>query len=198
VARVAAAHRVDVQKFDLLSRYLIAQLDDYIRRLKSTAIARAILPFEVDVFGSAWEHIDTRGARARFHGPVEYSRMEAELSTATACLSSNPNVDLGAHERVFLSIGAGNMPLTDRNRFIDEAFPELREYMFDFTPGSIAAAVERVVKDPETALLSVRGMRKRAREQYGIEVTAAKILETMQSKRFLMNLPRPGQAFFVP
>ena len=76
IARVAAAHRFELQPFDLLSRFLIAQVDDYIRRLKSTGrLPRRCCALEVDVFGAAWEHIDTGGAKAKFHGPVNYAAL---------------------------------------------------------------------------------------------------------------------------
>ncbi len=198
VTRVATAHRIDLQPFDLLSRFLIAQIDDYSRRLKSTSIANALLPFEVDVFGGAWDHIDTTNAKARFHGPSEYSVVESSLSGATASLTMHPNTDLGAHERFFLALGAGSMPVTDRNTYIEQAFPELLPYTFDFTPGSVTAALERVVENPKVALELARATRERARPIYGMEQTAAKIVEVMQSAAFLFAAPKPEQNFFVP
>ncbi len=198
VAQVAAAHRLELQPFDLLSRYLIAQIDDYIRRLKSTAVAKALLPFDVDVFGNAWEHIDTGRAKAIFHGALDYPKLEARLATATASLTVNPNIDLSAHDRFFTAIGAGIMPLSDRNSYIAERFPEALPYSFDFSPGSIAAALEKVFDAPETALEAARAMRERTRASDGVEHAAAAILEMIQSVRFLHLTPKPAQSFFVP
>ncbi len=198
ITQVAAAHRFELQPFDLLSRFLIAQIDDYIRRQKSTAIAKALLRFEVDVFGAAWEHIDTAHARARFHGPLDYAALEAGFSSATASLTMNPNIDLSAHDRFFTAIGAGIMPLSDRNSYIAERFPEALPYSFDFSPGSIEAALEKVFCAPETALEIARAMRERTRVTDGVEQTAKAVLEVMQSARFLYLTPKPAQAFFVP
>ncbi len=198
IAQVAAAHRFELQPFDLLSRFLIAQIDDYIRRLKSTAIVKALLPFDVDVFGAAWEHIDSSGAKAKFHGPVEYAALEAGFSSATASLTMNPNIDLSAHDRFFTAIGAGIMPVSDRNSYIAERFPEALPYSFDFSPGSIEAALEKVFCAPETVMETARAMRERTRETDGVEHTANAILEVMQSARFLHLTPKPAQAFFVP
>lgn len=198
VAQVAAAHRFELQPFDLLSRFLIAQIDDYIRRLKSTAIAKALLPFEVDVFGTAWEHIDTKGAKAKFHGPVDYAALEAGFSSATASLTMNPNIDLSAHDRFFTAIGAGVMPLSDRNSYIAERFPEAVPYSFDFLPGSIEAVLEKVFSMPEAALETARAMRARTRVTDGVEQAATAILEAIQSARFLHFMPKPAQNFFVP
>jgi hypothetical protein len=198
IREVASAHRIELQPFSLLSRFLIAQIDDYIRRLKSTAIAKAILPFEVDVFGSAWEHVDTTGAKAKFHGPVDYAQLEASFPVATASLTMNPNIDLSAHDRFFTAIGAGIMPLSDRNSYIAETFPEALPYSFDFTPGSIAAALEKTMRDPATALETARAMRERTRAVEGVEKAATAILDMMQAAIYLQTTPKPVQNFFVP
>jgi hypothetical protein len=195
IARVAAAHRLELQPFDLLSRFLIAQVDDYVRREKSTSIARAILPFEVDVFGAAWEHIDTSGARARFHGPVAYERLEADFSSATASITMNPNIDLSVHDRFFTALGAGIVPISDRNAYTELNFPDILPYTFDFSPGSIAAAVERVTASPEVALEAARAAR--ARPGMGVDVAAAEILAIMDSAAFLHGAPKAAQNFFV-
>jgi hypothetical protein len=77
VRKVCAAHGLEVQPFGTLSRFLIAQLDDYVRRRKSTMIALALKPFPVDVFGRSWEHVTASGTgRARFHGPLPYPAVE--------------------------------------------------------------------------------------------------------------------------
>ena len=197
IAQIAAAHRFELQPYDLLSRFLIAQIDDYIRRQKSTAIAKALLPFEVDVFGAAWQHIDASQSKAKFHGALGYSDLEAGLATATASLTMNPNIELSAHDRFFTAIGAGIMPLSDRNSYITERFPEALPYSFDFTPGSIEAALEKVFGAPEAALEAARAMRKRTRQTDGAEQTATAILGIMQSARFLHHTPKPAQNFFV-
>ena len=144
IAQVAAAHRFELQPFDPLSRFLIAQVDDYIRRRKSTAIAKALLGFDADIFGAGWEHIDTPGARAEFHGPIGYADLEGRFPSATGSVTMNPNIALSAHDRFFTAIGAGIMPLSDRNAYITDRFPEALPYSFDFMPGSIEAALEKL------------------------------------------------------
>ncbi|MDD2703893.1 MAG: hypothetical protein PHU07_00955 [Acidocella sp.] len=197
LVRVAAAHNVFLQPFSQLSRFLVAQLDDYLRRRKSTAIARALLPFEVDVFGRAWEHIDTGGARARFHGPVDYATVEGQFPGATASLTMNPNIDLSAHDRFFTALGAGIMPLSDRNAYTEANFPELLPYCFDFMPGSIESAIEHVLADPDATRELARATRARARGPHGVETAAADIVQTMQAAAFAGTV-RDEQKFFVP
>ena len=152
----------------------------------------------MDVFGRGWEHIDTFSARARFHGGVDYTTLEAEFPNATASLTMNPNINLSAHDRFFTALGAGIMPVSDSNSYSQASFPELAPYSYDFTPGSIESALERVLANPQTALETARAARTRARPAIGVEKTAAAILQTMQTAGFLYFQPKSGQDFFVP
>jgi hypothetical protein len=197
LAKAAAARNIYLQPYGRLTRFLIAQLDDYIRRLKSTAMAQALRGFEVDVFGRAWEHIDISGARAKFHGPLDYAALEAQLAGATASLTMNPNIDFSAHDRFFTALGAGIMPISDGNAYTAQNFPELAPYLFDFRPGRLEAVLERVFAAPEAARALARDVRRRARPAHGVEVAARDILETM-SAAAMAATARPGQAFFVP
>jgi hypothetical protein len=197
LARVCEARNMHLPAYSQLNRFLIVQLDDYIRRQKSTAMAQALLKFEVDVFGRAWEHIDTAGARARFHGPVDYATVEAQFSGATASLTMNPNIDDSAHDRFFTALGAGIMPVSDSNAYTARNFPELAPYLFDFRPGSLETVLERVFADPEGARELARAARERALVPHGVEVAARDIVETMQAAEMAAT-PREVQSFFVP
>jgi hypothetical protein len=194
---VCAARNMYLQPFSQVQRFLIVQLDDFLRRQKSTAMAKALLPFEVDVFGRAWEHIDTSNARAKFHGPVEYAMVEAQFSGATASLTMNPNIDFSAHDRFFTALGAGIMPVSDSNAYTDQNFPELAPYLFDFRPGRLEAVLERVFAKPEAARELALETRKRAQKLHGVEHAAAEIVETMQGAAMAAT-PRDVQNFFVP
>lgn len=195
--RVCAARHLYLQPYSQLGRFLFAQLDDYVRRLKSTAMAKALLPFEVDVFGSAWDHIDTDGARAKFHGPVDYATVESQFPGATASLTMNPNIDHSAHDRFFTALGAGIMPVSDGNAYTAKNFPELAPYSFDFRPGSLEAVLERVFAAPERARELARVVRERGRRAHGVEAAAANITMAMQGAA-MAAVPRQVQNFFVP
>ncbi len=198
IAKVAQAHRLEVLPFSLLGRFLLVQVDDYIRRLKSTAMARALLPFEVDVFGRGWEHIETEGAKARFHGAVDYARIEAEFGSATASLTMNPNIALSAHDRFFTALGAGILPISDKNPYLERYFPELLPYSFDFQPGSIEAAIGRVVANLAAAVELAHEIRAKKRAAHGVEQAALRILQAVRTARFLHLDAKPGQDFFAP
>ena len=197
LARVCTARNLFLPPYSQLGRFLFVQLDDFIRRQKSTAMVRALLKFEVDVFGRGWEHIDTTGARARFHGAVDYARVEAQFPGATASLTMNPNIDHSAHDRFFTALGAGIMPVSDENAYTGENFPELAPYLFDFRPGRLEAVLDYVFSAPARARELARATRQRARGPHGVEVAAGEIAALMDGAA-LAARPRRVQGFFVP
>lgn len=197
LAQVCAARNLFLPAFSQLQRFLIVQLDDYIRRVKSTAMVQAMLRFDVDIYGRGWDHIETGGARARFLGAVDYVEVERQLTGATASLTMNPNIDHSAHDRFFTALGAGIMPVSDQNAYTARNFPELAPYMFDFRPGSLEAVLERLFAAPQAARELALATRTRARAAHGIEAAAMDILWTMQSAA-VAAVPREVQKFFVP
>jgi Tfp pilus assembly protein PilF len=198
VQKVAAAHRIEIQPFDKLARFLIAQVDDYVRRRKSTAIAEAIKSFPVDIFGARWDHISRDGARARFHGGVDYPALEREIAGATASITMNPNVDLSAHDRVFTALGAGILPVTDGNSFLSEFIPKLAPFTFTFEKGSIESVLERIFARPHEAIEVARAARTQAIATVSTRHTARHILDCMELADFLEVSFAAPQNFFIP
>lgn len=198
IAKICAAHGFEVQPFGTLCRFLIAQLDDYVRRRKSTMIAQAVKPFPVDVFGRSWEHVTASGTgRARFHGPVPSPVLDEAIAGATAMLNMNPNVELSAHDRFFVALGAGKAPISDANQFTRENFPELLPYSFEFTPDSIAAAIERVFAQPHAARECALAARATARARFSTEDAARHILECARLANYFEFDFKAPQDFFI-
>src|SRR5690606_16485239 len=48
----------DVEEFTTLRLFFIAQLDDYLRRMKSTLVADVLADYPVEIHGFNWEHMD--------------------------------------------------------------------------------------------------------------------------------------------
>jgi hypothetical protein len=185
VRRVASAHGIETQPFDRLTRFLIVQIDDYVRRRKSTAIADAIKRFPVDIFGVSWEHIDQTGARARFHGGVDYGLVNQAIASATASITMNPNIELSAHDRFFTALGMGVMPVSDTNSFTRESFPGLAPYIFEFGDGSLEAALDRVFAHPADAVALARSTKQEMMPKYSVRHAAQQIRDIAAVADFL-------------
>ena len=196
--RVAAAHGIELQPFDRLTRFLIVQIDDYVRRRKSTAITETIKRFPVDIYGIHWEHVDREGARARFHGGGDYASVNRAIARATASITMNPNIELSAHDRFFTALGMGVMPLSDANAFTRESFPGLAPYGFVFGDGSLEAALERVLARPSDAIELARGTRAEMMERFSMRKAAKQIRDCAAIAEYFEFSFVPPQAFLAP
>jgi hypothetical protein len=175
VQKAAAAQRIELQPFDPLTRFLIVQVDDYVRRRKSTAIAQAIKRFPVDIYGDRWDHIEREGARARFHGGVAFDLVNEAIANAAASITMNPNIELSAHDRFFLALAMGVMPVTDSNAFIGENFPRLAPYTFDFADGRIEPVLERIFARPGDARELARSVKTETMDRFSTRGAAQHI-----------------------
>lgn len=197
VQKVAAAHRLELHPFDRLTRLLIVQADDYVRRRKSDWIVEAIKPFPVDVYGDGWEYVAREGARARFHGGVSYDAVSDATARAAASVTMNPNIEMSAHDRFFTALGAGVMPISDGNAFIGEHFPQLEPFTFKFASGSLEAALERVFSRPRDALELARSTRAHAIERWSTRQAAQHIRACVDLADYLDFSFAPPQPFFT-
>ncbi len=197
VRRVAAAHGIELQPYDRLTRLLIVQIDDYVRRRKSTAIAETAKRFPVDIYGVHWEHIDQTGARARFHGGVNYQSVGQAIARATASITMNPNIELSAHDRFFTALGLGVMPLSDANGFTRENFPGLAPYTFDFGDGSLEAALEQVFTRPADAVALARSTKREMMQRFSTRQTAQQIRDYAALAEYLDFSFAPPQPFLA-
>jgi len=197
IQKVTAAHRLEIQPFDKLSRFLIAQIDDYVRRRKSTLIATALKPFPVDVYGSRWDHVSGDSGRARFHGAIDYAEFERKTAGAVASITINPNIAMGAHDRFFTALGAGVMPVSDRNPFIAAKFPTLLPFTFTFEDGALEAVLEEIFTHPRETIEAARAARAAAMPQLSTRETARHITNCIDLLEYFEFSFKSPQDFFV-
>ncbi|HEY0181743.1 MAG TPA: hypothetical protein VGC09_02955 [Rhodopila sp.] len=157
-----------------LAMRLIQEIDAYIRFRRANLVMQTILDYDVDVFGSGWDHIRWDGARARFHGASTWRAMIEQLPHYLGCLSTNPLIEESVHDRVFFALAAGVVPVSDSNAFSRSHMPELERYAFGFTRAGIQQAVEALFAEPAEAVARAEdgwrelavpfGMRRSARQ----------------------------------
>lgn len=171
------AARVETRSLRPLVRLYVAQLDDYMRRVKSTMIAKSLLPFPVVVQGAGWDHVDFSRAKAKLAPPLDFVATEAVFQQALGVIDMSPNIDGGAHDRLFRAAGTYAFALTNRTSWLQEVCPELNARAFEFDPASIAASVERALADPAEcvalALIFAKAYRSRYTPAAWVERLAA-------------------------
>lgn len=177
VGRLAETEGLFIDGASQYAMRLILELDSYIRFRRANLVVQTALRYPVDVFGSGWEHVDWSGARAAYHGPLDWRQMTQRLSAYSGCLSINPLVDDSVHDRVFFALAAGVAPLSDSNAFSCKELPELERYAFAFRPQSIAAAIEAALDDPSAAMDLANQAWRRLASILSLEQSVSRIAE---------------------
>jgi len=104
---------------------LLNEVDLYVRALRATAMARALLDLPADIVGSGWEHVQRPGARARFHPSVPAGELDARYAQAQILVNTTPNFATGAHERVLRGFAARACVISDENAFAASVLSQL-------------------------------------------------------------------------
>jgi hypothetical protein len=154
--RYFAGLGINLPENQRLMFFLFAQLDDYLRRKKSTLIARSLLGHPVVIRGVNWEHIDFFGKRARHDPDSDYGRTRRLLDESMAIIDMSPNTHRGAHDRVLRAAGRYTAFLTNRQQFYIGNFPSHRSFTFLFNPDVIRECIDAALSRPrETVEMGV-------------------------------------------
>ena len=105
VGNYLVASGIDSDSARSLVPFFSAQLDDYLRRVKSRMIAESILDLPVIVQGSLWHHLDFTGRRAQLVEGQDYETSRQVYSGQLGIIDMSPNVDTSPHERVLRAAG---------------------------------------------------------------------------------------------
>jgi hypothetical protein len=127
----------------LLDALLTSQIDDYVRREKSTLLAKVLSRFPTDIFGDNWGHVDFSGSAAIHHGSGTFQDLASLTATSALTIDMTPNAVSLPHERFYHSIGLGTFCITNRVSWLWNRFPELAATLtYEFTEFSIGERID--------------------------------------------------------
>lgn len=139
---------LDIARRTKFVAFYLAQMDDFLRRVKSDMITRALLDFPIEVHGECWEHIDFSGRRASLIPFGDYTRSKQLITEALAVLDMAPNTQHQPHERFLRCASRHTLCLTNRIEVLEREYEPLGQPLFEFTPDSIREVVGKVYDDP--------------------------------------------------
>jgi hypothetical protein len=148
VVRHFADAGIDISTRTKFLAFYIAQLDDYLRRVKSRMIAETLLDLPVEIHGEFWEYLDFNGRRAKLVPFGDYARSKELIKEALAVVDMSPNTHSLPHERFVRCASRHTLCVTNRSALLERDFGPFGQPLFDFTPDSIRASVEAVLADP--------------------------------------------------
>jgi hypothetical protein len=192
------AKRIDPRGLRGIVRLYVAQLDDYVRRVKANMVVKALLPFPVIVQGARWEHVDFSGARARLSGPLDFSATEAVFQDQLGVIDLSPNVDGTGHDRLWRAAGAYAFGLANKSTWLERTLPELNARAYEFDEESIASSVERALGNPSECISIAEAYGKAYRRRYATADFVDKLIALADMSRLEASRDKPAlQPYFV-
>lgn len=139
---------IDVSQAHRLRLFFVAQLDDYLRRVKSTLIARVLMDFPVDMFGHNWGHIDFSRGKIRFTAGGDYSGSTPMIRNSLGIIDMSPNTGRAPHERPLRAFGMYTLCLTNEQAFFRENVDHWDDFSFAFDPEALRSRIADVIARP--------------------------------------------------
>jgi hypothetical protein len=189
---------LDVEDLLNLRLFFVAQLDDYLRRLKSTFVATTLLDFPIEIHGYNWEHIDFSGKLAKLVPGGSYAQSRPLIMQSLAILDMSPNTETSPHERVARAMGMYTLCLTNEQSFFNDHLPAFNECLYRFDADSLRTKVADVLSNPKRFVELGRQIAENFRSKYDPEGPARRILEAASCIRMSRGGRTPQmQDFFA-
>lgn len=143
---------IDISSDRMILCFLVAQIDDYLRRVKSTLIAEAISDLPVLISGFNWGHLNLYGKRAQLDPSMNYKNSRALIDAAPALIDMSPNIVDAPHDRVCRAAGRKTAFLTNKQIYLSKFVVSPERCSFNFNKQSIHDLVEHYVSNPRDAI----------------------------------------------
>lgn len=198
VAEFLRANQIEPESVGDLLLFFSAQMDDYLRRVKSQMVAEAILDLPVVVQGTFWEHVDFSGRRAQLVEGQDFNATRRVFSDQLGIIDMSANIDTWPHDRVQRAAGAYLPVLTNRQGWCTDHFPGCEDLWFEFTPDSIQTRVSEAIAHPDTYLELGIAFGEQFRNVYPREGFAHRLVDMAELAAFRYSRVKPIiQPFFV-
>ena len=188
----------DIGEFTNLRLFFVAQLDDYLRRIKSMLVADVLADFPVEIHGFNWDHFDFSHRRATFVPGGDYTESKQRIIDSLGIVDMSPNTQRAPHDRAMRAFGLCTLCLTNEQRFFREQFTNSGMFSYRFEKDHLAATIAEVLAHPRQYVELGLDVAEQFRKNRRPEDFAQFMLDTASHIR-LGSGPRPAglQDFFV-
>ena len=188
----------DIGEFTNLRLFFVAQLDDYLRRIKSTMVADALADFPVEIHGFNWEHFDFSHRRATYVPGGDYTQSKEQIIDSLGLVDMSPNTQRAPHDRAMRAFGLCTLCLTNEQHFFKEQFTNSETFSYRFEKDHLREKIADVLAHPKRYVELGLNVAEQFRQRCRPEDFAQFMLDTASHVR-LASGPRPAglQDFFV-
>lgn len=183
---------IDIMRAYRLRLFFVAQLDDYLRRVKSTLIAKVLRDFPVDMFGYNWDHLDLSGGRLNFTPGGDYTNSAARIRDSLGIIDMSPNTSRVPHERPLRAFGMHTLCITNDQLFYRDHIRHFEDFTYSFDPDSFRDKIADVIAHPKRYV----EVGIAASESFSTQFPGGQFAELVIDVAAALNLdcgPRPGR-----
>jgi hypothetical protein len=198
VTRYFSDRGFDIERLVKLRLFFIAQLDDYLRAVKCTRMAEALMDFPVEIRGNDWSHLDFTGKKAKYIDECDYRKSVDLIRTSLGIIDMSPNTGSRPHDRVMRAYGAHTLCLTNRQEFLEE-LPHKERVSFGFEKESLQDRVADILAHRAEALEMGLEVAEAYRRKHPAEQVIGSLLDWASLVRLndVSHRPSGMQDFFV-
>jgi hypothetical protein len=138
---------IDIEQLVNLRLFFIAQLDDYIRAVKSTRMAEWLMDLPVQVRGNNWGHLDFTGKKAACIDDCNYVDSIQLIRSSLGTIDMSANTASLPHDRVLRAYGSCTVCLTNSGQAFTAELPHEDELTFSFTKEGLQTKVAAMLAD---------------------------------------------------
>ncbi len=188
----------DIERMVKLRLFFIAQLDDYLRAVKCTRMAEALMDLPVEIRGNNWEHLDFTRKKATYIDECDYTKSIGLVRESLGTIDLSPNTVSLPHDRVVRAFGAHTFCLTNEQKFLRE-LPHEERLSFRFEKESLQQQVAYLLDHKAAALEMGVEVAEAYKTKHPRVETVTKILEYASLAKLdnLRQRPAGSQDFFM-
>ncbi len=130
-------------------RNLLVYVDYYIRGRRRIEVLQSLMKLPLRLYNEAWRLV-FKGDMIKIHPSIDYLRFQEKMKNSKIVLNVLPNLINGGHDRVFTSMLAGAVSLSDRNIFLESHFKhEESILLYSMNERNLSDKVEGYLRDEE-------------------------------------------------
>lgn len=187
----------DVTNFTQLRLFFNAQLDDYLRRVKSTFMGKILADFPVVIQGENWEHVDFSNKRCQFIHGGDYYKSRELYKSGLGMIDMSPNTGSCFHDRPLRAFGSYSLCITNKQQCLEDTFDNHEEVSFIFEKESLQSRIEDVLAHPKRYVEMGAEMAKIFNDKYPKERTVKSMIDLASLLRLGATHRVNMQDFFV-
>ena len=140
---------LDVEAMTNLRLFFVAQLDDYLRRLKTVFMADVLSDFPVEIHGDNWNHYDFSGKACTMISGCDYAKSREVIASSLGIIDMSPNTGGGFHDRLERCYGRHTLCLTNEQACVTKLFGANCGLTFTFQREVLQQKIADVLAHPK-------------------------------------------------